>query len=264
MRAVSRLFATALPNFFLIFLLTFIFLPSHSSAQVIPNDSLTTDSIVTAVDTPSLDTPVVKSKKGDLKGNKDGKKDKKDRSVVELPEDQRKDKKKNKVPKENMGVADGDEKHDPNKAARRSLVLPGWGQVYNRSWWKVPIIYGGFGAFAYFAVDNHRRYITHRDIAICKLRDACNDTTAYPDFVLYDVNSVITIRDFHRRYRDFNIILGGLWYAIQVIDALVEAHLKDFNVTPDLSMRLKPDVIFNPRNRSNVMMGATLSIRLRR
>ena len=237
---------------------------SPLSAQT--TDSLDTDTEITTTDTTAVDTPEtepVKSGKGDLKVPEGKKKKKKyKKSVVERSDADRK-RDKMEVPPENLGP-DGKPKHDPNKAARRSMIVPGWGQIYNGSWWKTPVIYAGFGAVTFFAIDNHRKYKQHRDIVICKLQSSCNDTVEYPDFELYDVASVISIRDFHRRYRDLNIIFGGLWYAIQIIDALVEGHLKEFSVSPDLSMRLKPNINFNPVQRSNLFMGATLQIRLRR
>ena len=151
---------------------------------------------------------------------------------------------------------------DPNVAVRRSLVLPGWGQAYNRSWWKIPIVYAGFGVITFFVVDNHRQYKYHQAAAICVQDTNC---TTYPEFDGFDVSNVISIRDFHRRYRDLNIIIGGLWYGLQAIDAYIEAHLKPFNVNEDLSMRIRPNLQMDPfRQNTQVYLGATLSLQLRR
>lgn len=151
---------------------------------------------------------------------------------------------------------------DPNVAVRRSLVLPGWGQVYNRSVYKVPFIYAGFGVLGFFVVDNHRQYKYHQRAAICVQDTNCTD---YPEFNGFDVSNVISIRDFHRRFRDFNVILGVLWYGIQAIDSYIEAHLKPFNVNEDLSMHIRPTLNMDPfRRNQQVFMGATISLKLRK
>lgn len=151
---------------------------------------------------------------------------------------------------------------DPDVAVRRSLFLPGWGQAYNRSWWKVPIVYAGFGAIGFFVVDNHRQYKYHQAAAICVGDTNCTD---YPEFSGFSVSNVISIRDFHRRFRDLSVIIGGLWYGIQAIDAYIEAHLKPFNVNEDLSLRVKPTINMDPfRPRQPFYLGATISLNLRK
>lgn len=153
---------------------------------------------------------------------------------------------------------------DPKIAVRRSMILPGLGQIYNRSWWKVPIIYGGFATFTYLFFDQNKQYQSLRRIAVCKGDSTCDSDALYPDYALFDISSVINERDFYRRNRDLNVILAVLWYTLQSVDAYVEAHLKGFNVSNDLSMRVKPSMSVDPFRRSSLMMGATLSFKLRR
>ncbi len=146
---------------------------------------------------------------------------------------------------------------DPNVALRRSLLLPGWGQIYNRSAWKVPIIYAGFGGLGYMFVFNHREYRYYKLAAICVGTDNC---TAYPEFDGFSQANIISDREFHRRYRDLSVVIGALWYALNGIDAYVEAHLQPFDVGDDLSLRVKPSVLPDPFQQRNVYLGASISL----
>lgn len=146
---------------------------------------------------------------------------------------------------------------DPNVALRRSLILPGWGQLYNRSSWKVPIIYAGFGGLGYMFAFNHREYRYHKLAAICISTGSC---TEYPEFDGFSQENVISIREFHRRYRDLSVIIGALWYALNGVDAYVEAHLQPFEVGDDLSLRVKPSIMPDPFQQRNVYLGASLSL----
>lgn len=149
---------------------------------------------------------------------------------------------------------------DPSVALRRSLILPGWGQVYNRSAWKVPIIYAGFGGLAYMFVFNHKEYRYHKLAAIC----ISEDCAGYPEFEGFSQENVISTREFHRRYRDMSVIIAGLWYALNGIDAYVEAHLQPFDVSDDLSLRIKPSVLPDPFQQRNVYLGASISLGFRK
>ena len=155
---------------------------------------------------------------------------------------------------------------DPKIAVRRSMLLPGLGQAYNRSWWKIPVVYAGFGTFAYLFATNHKEYKLFQSIAICKgdTTGSCDANTLYPEYAQFDINSIIAQRDQFRRLRDLNVIISVLWYTLQSIDAYVEAHLKGFNVSEDLSMRIKPSLSIDPFRRSRLYMGASFSIQLRK
>ena len=150
---------------------------------------------------------------------------------------------------------------DPNVALRRSLLLPGWGQIYNRSAWKVPIIYAGFGGLGVMFVYNHREYRYHKLAAICISDESCTD---YPEFAGFSQENVISTREFHRRYRDLSVIIGAPWYALNGIDAYVEAHLQPFEVGDDLSLRVKPAVLPDPFQQRNVYLGASISLGFRK
>jgi hypothetical protein len=140
----------------------------------------------------------------------------------------------------------GPRKHSPKKATLLSLAIPGAGQVYNRKnwWWKVPIIYGGGAALVYGAVFYQKNY---KDF-----QEAYKFKQLYPDqptgnFRYDKYNDPATLRAFRDSYkqaRDQCIIGLGLLYAVQIVDAAVEAHFFDFNVSEDLSLNIQPQLGF--------------------
>jgi len=126
----------------------------------------------------------------------------------------------------------------PHKATLLALV-PGLGQIYNRKYWKVPIVYAGFGVFAYLAAFNQNYYVDYRDAYYHSFVDdgspPVNEYEAkYPQSFLKDS------KNFYRRNRDLNYILMGLWYVLSIVDATVDAHLATWNVNDDLSMKIEP------------------------
>lgn len=149
--------------------------------------------------------------------------------------------------------------YDPKIAVRRSLLLPGLGQVYNDRWWKVPIIYGGFAAFGVFIVQNHAEYNSWDKIVKCK-----DDSLACDVYPGYDMATVISFREYHRRYRDLNVIFATLWYTMNAVEAYIDAHLKGFNVSDDLSLHVNPNLSIDPFRQRSLYMGASISLRLRK
>jgi hypothetical protein len=147
---------------------------------------------------------------------------------------------------------------DPKVAVRRSAILPGWGQIYNRSIWKVPIIYAGFGVFGYLYYDNNQNY-----------RLAKYNYRNYDDPAVTDIDRNRTAqsyqdeRDFYRRNRDLQVILAALWYGLNLVDAMVEAHLDGFDVSDDLSMNIKPNLQLDLPNRRWIY-GAGVTFKLKR
>ncbi|OFX16514.1 MAG: hypothetical protein A2033_05500 [Bacteroidetes bacterium GWA2_31_9] len=128
-------------------------------------------------------------------------------------------------------------KHSPTLASVMSAIVPGSGQVYNKKYWKVPIIYAGMGALVYFAIDNKKVYMKYRDAYIYKTDTDSLTIDPYPDFSASDVE---TEMNKWRRYRDMNVIFLSLIYVLNIIDASVDANLFDYDVTNDLTLRLDP------------------------
>ncbi|MBK9448776.1 MAG: hypothetical protein IPN95_05050 [Bacteroidetes bacterium] len=157
------------------------------------------------------------------------------------------------------------ERYDAKVAVRRSLLLPGWGQLYNRRPWKVPIIYAGFGVFAFFIIDNHRGYLDYDKAVKCVgFPGTCNPNPYYVLGQTYGVQGLINIREGFRRYRDLNFIIAGLWYTLQAVDAYVDAHMRGFNVSEDLSLDFHPNVGIDPFRQNSLYTGMTVSLKLRK
>jgi len=149
--------------------------------------------------------------------------------------------------------------HSPRKAAILSAVLPGAGQVYNKKTWKVPIIYAAFATCTYFALENRDLYIEYRD----NYRNAIdNDSTTINEYEgLISNTGLRDLRNQHRQWMELNIILGGLTYILNIVDASVDAHLFHFDVSDNLSLRWQPDVRMNPITRTS-FSGVKLTLTL--
>ena len=130
--------------------------------------------------------------------------------------------------------------HSPKLATIFSAVLPGAGQVYNRKYWKVPIVYAGLGISAYFFTENNREYQKTRKALAARLDE--NPETV--DDVFIDpryTNALLADRkDYYRRNRDLSAIIGVLIYVANIIDATVDAHMINFNVDDNLSLNITP------------------------
>ncbi|MEX6686648.1 DUF5683 domain-containing protein [Danxiaibacter flavus] len=144
--------------------------------------------------------------------------------------------------------------HDPHKATRRSAIIPGWGQAYNKEYWKIPIVYAAIGIPTYTFLYNNEWYKKTRDaysIVVNKEYDRydeidpalINKETGLP----IDANALQNYRNEFRRNRDYSIIFFMIAWGLNVVDATVFAHLKEFDISEDLSMRVKPAYDFNTK-----------------
>ncbi len=125
----------------------------------------------------------------------------------------------------------------PARASLYSALLPGLGQAYNGTYWKIPIFYGGFITCGYFIYSNNLQYQRYRNLF---------NQASLPDSELtgrYNVETLKYFRDSYRRYRDYSILAGLAVYALNIIDANVFAHLQDFDISDDLSASFGPGVI---------------------
>ena len=131
---------------------------------------------------------------------------------------------------------------DPAKATWYALVCPGLGQIYNRSYWKVPIVYGGIATLSYLIMWNGRMYNDYRN-AFHDISDNDPLTNSYePIFFNMPANPDILRRkrDFYRRNRDMSIFGMLALYVASVVDAFVDAQLYNFSVSEDLSFQVEP------------------------
>ena len=134
--------------------------------------------------------------------------------------------------------------HSPRKATIRSAILPGWGQAYNKKYWKIPIVYGALGTAVGFFVYNNREYIDARD-AYRNMRDGdpSNDNLIKPRFSQRDPEAVRQYRIGVRQYVDYSVLAFLLLWGLNVVDATVDGHLKAFEVSDNLSMQINPTYV---------------------
>lgn len=143
-------------------------------------------------------------------------------------------------------------KPSPKKAVIYSALFPGLGQVYNRKFWKLPIVYGGFVGFTYAITWNNGYYRDYLQ-AYQDIVDDNPETNRWHYILPYGFDpgnvdekwftDVLQKRkDYYRYYRDFSIIGTVAWYVLAIVDAYVDAQLFDFDMSPDLSMRVEPAV----------------------
>lgn len=147
----------------------------------------------------------------------------------------------------------------PARAAFYSAVVPGLGQAYNKKYWKIPIIYAGMGTGIYFYLKNNKQYNRYRDAYKRRLAgftdDEFSDASGNP---LLSDDSLIDAQKFYSRNKEVSLLVTAAFYVLNIVDANVDAHLMQFNVNEDLSVR--PDVYQNDfNNRTN--LGLSLNYR---
>lgn len=134
--------------------------------------------------------------------------------------------------------------HSPRKATLYSAVLPGLGQAYNREYWKLPLVYAALGTCTYFFITNLDQYKTYRDAYRLRM-DGNPDTHDRFEDIYKNPQSLKILRDGYREYVDYSVLFFVLAYGLNIIDATVFAHLKQFDMSNDLSMRVSPTIINN-------------------
>ena len=142
-------------------------------------------------------------------------------------------------------------KPDPVKVVWWAAAIPGYGQILNRKYWKLPIVYAGFMG-CYFAINwNSNRYISYKN-GYLDITDSDNATNSHLSLIpegrtmdSYGGQSAFTGllksgMEQSRYYRDLSVIISVAYYGLTIIDAFVDAHLADFDISPDLSLQLRP------------------------
>ncbi|MCK5846526.1 MAG: hypothetical protein KAG84_03735 [Bacteroidales bacterium] len=129
--------------------------------------------------------------------------------------------------------------HSPKLAGFLSLGLPGLGQAYNKKYWKIPIIYAGFAGLTYLIVDNHKSYTEYRDAYIARIELTPGNEDLLPQ---YTTENIRVMKNIYWKDRDFYIIMTITLYAIQALDAVVDAHFWTYDMSSDLSFRIKPSI----------------------
>lgn len=134
--------------------------------------------------------------------------------------------------------------HSPKKAALFSAVLPGLGQIYNKKYWKTPIVYAAIGSAVYGSIYNNQKYQLYKDAYIVRVDGNANTIDEFDpnsgNTEVYTEGQLRTLQDFYRNNRDLTIILSAVAYFINILDAYVDAHLFHFDVSEDLSASWSP------------------------
>jgi hypothetical protein len=159
-----------------------------------------------------------------------------------------------------------------------AVALPGAGQVYNRKFWKIPVVYAGFGALFYTAGFNSRNYTTYMQ-AYQDFTDVIPQTDSYrslipadpvdydpvlhpdtydPSQASYYEDGLLRMVDYYKRYRDLSYIGIAAWYLLSILDANVDASLFDFDVTDNLDITLAPAILSLPGGYSGAGMSASI------
>ena len=149
---------------------------------------------------------------------------------------------------------------NPKRAMWLAIVIPGAGQIYNRKYWKLPIVYGGFVGCAYAMRWNNQMYRDYSQAYIDIMDDDPN-TQSYNQFLhlgskIDDSNIerykklFKSRKDTYRRWRDLSFFCLVGVYALSIIDAYVDASLSEFDISKDLSLKLEPTIINNERERN--------------
>jgi len=155
----------------------------------------------------------------------------------------------------------------PGKAALYSAILPGLGQVYNKSYWKVPLIYAAAAGLGYSIAFNHSNYLKFRQAVVVR-RDtiSTNNVDEYtPRLVNFTnvqaINSLSRARDANRRRRDYSILYSILAYGLNITEAYVHAHLKGFDVGDDLSLQVSPTFLQVAQNNYSPAFSLTINLK---
>ncbi|WP_080238895.1 DUF5683 domain-containing protein [Spirosoma rigui] len=154
----------------------------------------------------------------------------------------------------------------PRKATIRSLIFPGLGQAYNRQYYKMPFVYAGYGALGYYFT-RYRRLALEAETGYRRLLygddNGTGTNTPVTEVVINESVFRTTTQakaayDFYRRYRDLNIILSVVLYAVSAVEANVAAHLKTFDLSDDISLRVEPTLM--PMPGTGIVPGARVAL----
>lgn len=135
--------------------------------------------------------------------------------------------------------------HSPKKAAIKSAILPGLGQIYNKKYWKLPVVYGALGTcgaiFAYNLTWYKRTKYAYKVLFNKETQSYSNIHPKLQIFVAaQDLERLRYFRNGYRRDIDYSVLFFIAFWGLNVVDATVDAHLKSFDVSPDLSLQIKP------------------------
>lgn len=132
----------------------------------------------------------------------------------------------------------------PSRAAFYTTIVPGLGQIYNRKYWKVPLVYAGIGIPVYFWADNQRNYDRYRNEYKNRLQGKVDQTDE--TLAGLDEERLLEGQNFYRKNRDLSVVIAIGFYVLSIVDANVDAHLMQFNVNENLT--IKPVIEFDQKS----------------
>lgn len=175
-------------------------------------------------------------------------------TTAPLPLELKTEKELKTIREENDSLLQADKRnHKPSRALWMSAVLPGLGQAYNKKYWKIPIVYAGFAGLGYAVYYTSSNYNQARTAYRAEMDDDPNTHGSYQG--ISDANTLRTYRDYHRRNLTISGLCMALWYGLNLIDAVVDAHLYSFNVSDNLTMNWSPMLAPNTYGASAQMSG---------
>ena len=162
--------------------------------------------------------------------------------------------------------------HSPTVAGVSSAIIPGAGQIYNHKYWKVPLIYAGLATSCYFIYYNYTIYSNFRDAYIARIDGdtstnissfnvwyVVKTTTFYLDG--YSTDQLLSVQETYRRYLDIAALFTVGIYFLNILDAVVDAHLYHFDVSNNLTLDWQPSMNINPAGRWNAGLALTLNFK---
>lgn len=149
-------------------------------------------------------------------------------------------------------------RHKPLYAALFSMALPGLGQAYNRKYWKIPIVYAGIGGFSYGIYALTTDFTGYRNAYRLQVDLDPNTYGSYKG--VDDATTLKTYRDYYKRNLDLVCIFTGVWYALNIIDAAVDAHLFEWNMKDDIHLSWQPSLVTPQTNYSHAAVGARIGL----
>jgi len=147
-------------------------------------------------------------------------------------------------------------KYNPTKAGLYSAVLPGLGQYYNKKYWKIPIVWGGIGTGIGITLWNDKQYKRYRNAFVAQLNGLPHEFSDIPGIT---AEALGRTQDRAKRQRDYAIAVTGLVYILNIVDAVVDAHLYEGRHDPDLA--IKPAILFDEFSQQSTKAGLSLNFK---
>ena len=148
--------------------------------------------------------------------------------------------------------------HSAKKASIYSAIIPGYGQYYNKKYWKIPIVYASIGTAFYIGKWNQNKYLIYKDAF--QYRTDQDETTIDEFENIYSESNLVTIKNYHRKNRDLAYIICAGFYILNIIDASVDAHLFNFSINEDVSLNIESSIMYSNLN-FNPALSLTLNLK---